>query len=30
VWDADGNYIEINQLLGAPAGTPTQPAKPKN
>jgi catechol 2,3-dioxygenase-like lactoylglutathione lyase family enzyme len=22
VWDADGNYIELNKLLGAPAGTP--------
>ncbi len=21
VWDADGNYIELNRLLGAPAGT---------
>lgn len=21
VWDADGNYIELNKLLGAPAGT---------
>jgi len=26
VWDADGNYIELNKLLGAPAGT-TAPAK---
>ena len=21
VWDADGNYIELNKLLGAPAGS---------
>ncbi len=21
VWDPDGNYIELNKLLGAPAGT---------
>lgn len=30
VWDADGNYIELNKLLGAPAGasaaTPAAPA----
>ena len=26
VWDADGNYIELNKLLGAPAGAP--PASP--
>ncbi|MBM3389386.1 MAG: VOC family protein [Betaproteobacteria bacterium] len=26
VWDADGNYIELNKLLGAPAGSP--PASP--
>ena len=25
VWDADGNFIELNKLLGAPAGT-TAPA----
>lgn len=23
VWDADGNYVELNKLLGAPAGTPS-------
>jgi catechol 2,3-dioxygenase-like lactoylglutathione lyase family enzyme len=26
VWDADGNFIEINQILGAPAGTAPAPA----
>jgi catechol 2,3-dioxygenase-like lactoylglutathione lyase family enzyme len=26
VWDADGNFIEINQILGAPAGTTPAPA----
>ena len=26
VWDADGNYIELNKILGAPAGT-SAPAK---
>jgi catechol 2,3-dioxygenase-like lactoylglutathione lyase family enzyme len=25
VWDADGNFIEINQILGAPAGTTPAP-----
>jgi catechol 2,3-dioxygenase-like lactoylglutathione lyase family enzyme len=24
VWDADGNYIELNKLLGEPAGAPTK------
>jgi catechol 2,3-dioxygenase-like lactoylglutathione lyase family enzyme len=28
VWDADGNFIELNKLLGAAAGT-TAPAAPK-
>jgi catechol 2,3-dioxygenase-like lactoylglutathione lyase family enzyme len=29
VWDADGNFIELNKLLGAPAGVAT-PATPKH
>lgn len=28
VWDADGNFIEINQILGAPAGTTPATATP--
>jgi hypothetical protein len=35
VWDPDGNYIELNHLLGTPAGqtapaqaAPTAPATP--
>jgi catechol 2,3-dioxygenase-like lactoylglutathione lyase family enzyme len=29
VWDADGNYVELNQLLGTAAGTaPSSPASP--
>jgi hypothetical protein len=25
VWDADGNFIELNRIMGTPAGT--NPAK---
>ncbi len=28
VWDADGNYVEINKILGAPAGSTPAPATP--
>jgi catechol 2,3-dioxygenase-like lactoylglutathione lyase family enzyme len=29
VWDADGNYVELNKLLGTAAGTaPSSPASP--
>ena len=27
VWDADGNYIELNRIMGAAAGTVAQPGK---
>lgn len=29
VWDADGNYIELNKILGAAAGAPPAPAGQK-
>jgi catechol 2,3-dioxygenase-like lactoylglutathione lyase family enzyme len=29
VWDADGNYIELNKLLGAPAGAPAPSSTPR-
>ena len=28
VWDADGNYIELNKLMGAPAGSVAASAAP--
>jgi hypothetical protein len=28
VWDADGNFIELNKILGTPAGRQSAPAEP--